>query len=78
MELELGEYLRPLLSLFNGRTMKLTPLEAMEAVRIRREYGLSYFDSLHAASAMGLDSTIMSFDEAYDRVKGLRGSTSRI
>ncbi|MDK2465101.1 MAG: PIN domain-containing protein [Candidatus Korarchaeota archaeon] len=72
MELELEEDLRLLLSLFDGRTTHLTPLEAMRAVWIRRKYGLSFFDSLNAASAMSLDSTIVSFDEAYDDVEGLR------
>ena len=72
MESELEEDLGLLLSLFNGRTTHLTPLEAMRAAWIRRKYGLSFFDSLHAASAMSLDSTILSFDEAYDRVEGLK------
>ena len=72
MELELEEDLRLLLSIFDGRTVHLTPLEAMRAAWIRRKYGLSFFDSLHAALAMGLDSTIVSFDEVYDGVKGLR------
>ncbi|MCD6243805.1 MAG: PIN domain-containing protein [Candidatus Korarchaeota archaeon] len=72
MELELEEDLRLLLSLFNGRTTQLTPLEAMRAAWIRRKYGLSFFDSLHAASAMSLDSAIVSFDEAYDGVEELR------
>ncbi len=37
MESELEEDLRFILSLFNGRTTQLTPLEAMRAVWIRRE-----------------------------------------
>jgi len=72
LESELEEDLRLLLSIFNGRTTRLTPLEAMRSVWIRREYGLSFFDSLHAALAMSFDSTIVSFDEAYDEVEGLR------
>ena len=72
MESELEEDLRLLLSIFNGRTTQLTPLEVMRATWIRRKYGLSFFDSLHAALAMSLDSTIASFDEAYDGIKGLR------
>ncbi len=72
MESELEEDLRLLLSIFNGRTTQLTPLEVMRATWIRRKYGLSFFDSLHAALAMSLDSTIVSFDEAYDGIEGLR------
>ncbi len=72
MESELEEDMRLLLSMFNGRTVRLTSLEAMRAARIRREYRLSFFDSLHAALALSLDSTIISLDEAYDGVEGLR------
>jgi len=43
----------------------------IRASRLRREYGLSYFDSLHAASALYHDGKIISRDEAYDRVVGL-------
>lgn len=36
------------------------------------KYGLSYFDSLIAASALTLDGVIVSDDEAFDKVEGLK------
>ena len=43
----------------------------VEASRLREVYGLTFFDSLHAASALMKDGKIISRDECYDRVKGL-------
>jgi len=39
---------------------------------LMEEYGLSYFDSLIAASAIVIDGVIVSDDKAFDRVKGLK------
>ena len=39
---------------------------------IEEKYGLSYFDSLIAASALALDKEIISDDKAFDKVPGLR------
>lgn len=41
------------------------------ASRIRMKHGLTYFDSLHAASALKHDRTIISTDKAYRAVPGL-------
>ena len=38
---------------------------------LEEKYGLSYFDSLIAASARTVDSLIVSDDKAFDRVPGL-------
>lgn len=38
------------------------------ASELRERYGLTYFDSLHCASAILYDGKIMSVDEAYDLV----------
>ena len=73
MDAELESDLRLLLSIFRGRVGPLGPVEALRAARIRREHGLTFFDSFHAASALSLpDQSIVSFDRAYDRVAGLR------
>jgi len=40
--------------------------------KIMVNYGLSFFDSLIAASALSLDKTIISDDRDFDRVPGLR------
>lgn len=39
---------------------------------IESSYDLTYFDSLIAASALSLDSAIISDDRAFDRVSGLK------
>ncbi|AKG38443.1 hypothetical protein MA03_02965 [Infirmifilum uzonense] len=39
---------------------------------IERSYGLSYFDSLIAASALAYDGVVISDDAAFDKVPGLR------
>lgn len=40
--------------------------------KLEGQYGLTYFDSLIAASALSLDSIIVSDDTAFDRVPGLQ------
>ena len=40
--------------------------------RLEEQHGLTYFDSLIAASTLSLDSIIISNDEAFDRVPGLK------
>jgi predicted nucleic acid-binding protein len=39
---------------------------------IEENYGLSYFDSLLAASALTLDRQVISDDYAFDKVPGLK------
>ncbi|MGC8931696.1 MAG: type II toxin-antitoxin system VapC family toxin [Candidatus Methanodesulfokora sp.] len=39
---------------------------------IEKSYGLSYFDSLIAASALAYDGIVLSDDDAFDKVPGLR------
>jgi len=39
---------------------------------IEEKYGLSYFDSLIAASALKLDRQVISDDDAFDRVPNLK------
>lgn len=56
----------------NLREVPLSSSVLLEASRFRMKYALTYFDSLHAASALMRDGTIISVDEAYRMVKGLR------
>jgi predicted nucleic acid-binding protein len=51
----------------------LTSDTILNAVRIRANYGLTYFDSLHASTALLYDGVIISVDEDYKRVPGLKG-----
>ena len=39
---------------------------------LRRRYGLTYFDSLHAATALVEGEAIASYDSSYARVEGLK------
>jgi predicted nucleic acid-binding protein len=50
----------------------LTSDVILNAIRIRADYGLTYFDSLHASTALLHDGVIISVDEAYKKVQGLR------
>ena len=50
----------------------LTSDTILNAVRIRANYGLTYFDSLHASTALLYDGVIISVDEDYKRVQGLK------
>jgi len=44
----------------------------IKASELRKEYHLSFFDSLHAATAVLFDGVIASMDKAYTAVKDLR------
>ncbi len=71
MEDKLLEVMSALLSLPNVSFTPLTPEIVITSVGLRQEFGLSFFDSHYAATALYLDGKILSFDGAYDRVPGL-------
>ncbi len=56
----------------NIKEIPLTSKILIEASKIRRLYSLTYFDSLHAASALAYDETIISSDKAYRKIPTLR------
>ena len=43
-----------------------------KASELREKFGLTFFDSLHGATALLLDGIIISLDEAYSKVEGLK------
>ncbi len=49
----------------------LTTRTILRALLLREDYPLTYFDSLHAGSALLSDGRIVSADQAYDQVEGL-------
>jgi len=59
-------------SLRNLAEIPLTSRIISEAIRLRRKYELTYFDSLHAASALMYDKIMISVDPAYRNVPNLR------
>jgi predicted nucleic acid-binding protein len=65
------EHLSALASLPNVDYIPFTPEEALTSVYLRKEIGLSFFDSHYAAAALNLDGKIISFDAHYDNVDGL-------
>ncbi len=54
--------------LSNIDEIPLTASILVEASKLRELYELTYFDSMHAASALAFDKSIISVDQAYRRV----------
>ncbi len=50
----------------------LSARTVLRALLLREDHTLTYFDSLHAASALLFDGIILSTDRAYDEVEGLK------
>lgn len=46
--------------------------DTAQSIRFRRKYGLTFFDSYHAACAVRTGATLVSFDQAYSRVPEIR------
>ncbi len=49
----------------------LSALVQVKASEFRESFRLTYFDSLHAATAAMADGQIISVDDAFDRVRGI-------
>ena len=69
---EFFEDLGHLLTLYHLDVLALTCEGITEAAKLRRDYGLTFYDSHHAAAALLLDSEIISTDSAYDAVANLK------
>ncbi|HDI46818.1 MAG TPA: type II toxin-antitoxin system VapC family toxin [Candidatus Methanomethylia archaeon] len=67
MRLEVEAFRR----LRNLGEVPLTSSVLIEASRLREQFKLTYFDSLHAASALLHDGKIASIDAAYSRIPEL-------
>ncbi len=65
------ESLAKLLKYYEVTIVEPSPIHLAVAWRLREKYGLSYFDSLHAATAITLGEPLTSYDETYRRVKEL-------
>ncbi len=48
-----------------------------KALELRKRYSITYFDSLHAASALLHDKTVISTDRVYRRIAELRAIDPR-
>lgn len=72
---EIREHLAAFKNLPNLGEAPLNLNAVLKAFELREEHGLSYFDSLHAATALLADGEIISSDEAYRKVEGLKVTT---
>jgi len=59
-------------NLANLGEVSLTVDVLLKASELREKYGLTFFDSLHGATALLLDRMIISVDEDYGKVEGLK------
>lgn len=64
--------LSQLLSLYKLNVYPLTCEQIAKAANLRKKYNLTFYDSHHVASAMLYDSKIISTDNTYDSVIGLK------
>lgn len=64
--------LSQLLSLYKLSVFPLTCEQIAKAANLRKKYNLTFYDSHHAASAMLYDSKIISTDNTYDSLIGLK------
>ena len=64
--------LSQLLSLYKLDIYPLTCQQIAKAANLRKKHNLTFYDSHHAASAMLYDSKIISTDNTYDSVIGLK------
>ncbi len=66
------ESLTDLLEYYEIRVVEPHPSHFARAWILRREYGMTYFDSLHASVALLEGIPIVSYDEVYSDIKGLK------
>jgi len=67
-ELDLVEFQR----IKNIEWALLDTISSLTAIHLRKKYDLSFFDSLHVGIAINLDKQIISQDEEYDNIAGLK------
>jgi len=72
---EVASAMKALKRIFESRKIKETSTIStslfIKQAEIEERYGLSYFDSMIAASALAVDSEVVSDDAAFDKVPGL-------
>jgi len=64
--------LSELLEFYGIRISTPSPSHLAIAHSLRKRYSLTYFDSLHAATAIALRDALASYDRSYSRVEELR------
>ncbi|RLI78806.1 hypothetical protein DRP07_10710 [Archaeoglobales archaeon] len=72
---EIAKAMVALKQIFGRRIKEVSTINTslfMTQAEIEEKYGLSYFDSMIAASALAFDGVVVSDDKDFDRVEGLR------
>ena len=69
---ELYKALNEALTYHGVEVIKPTPIHLAKAWQLREKYQLTYFDSLHASTAIVEGEALISYDKAYLEVKELR------
>ncbi len=69
---EFYESLSRALAYFNVKQLPPRPEHFRRAWALRRSYNLSFFDSLHVATAIEDGEVLVSYDKRYKQVKELR------
>ncbi|RLE64048.1 MAG: hypothetical protein DRJ47_08575 [Thermoprotei archaeon] len=75
MEVKLPDFYNALnitLMYYDVSTLTPHPSHLARAWMLRRKYNLTFFDSLHAATAIEEDEPIVSYDKRYSDIKDLR------
>ena len=64
--------LKQLIEFYEISVAKVRPEHVMIARDLRERYGLTYFDSLHAAVAITEDDVLLSYNKIYSKISGIR------
>ncbi|RLG80441.1 MAG: hypothetical protein DRO13_03710 [Thermoprotei archaeon] len=64
--------LSELLEFYGIRVLTPSPSHLAIAQSLRERYSITYFDSLHAATAIAQRDTLASYDRSYSRIEELR------
>lgn len=59
-------------SYYGLNTVKPSAAHVAEAYRLKIDYKLTFFDSLHGATSIIEDIPLLSYDRSYEKVKGLK------
>lgn len=57
---------------YNINISQVKPIHTIIAQKLRETYGLSYFDSLHAAVAISENDILLSYNQVYSKVTELK------
>jgi len=66
------ENLMETLRYYNVEIVKPSPKHLVKGWKLREKYGLTYFDSLHASTAIIENEPLISYDKSYQNIEELR------